>query len=94
LYYDSTNIDSIGIEGDILYSNFVEYLISEYIEIINVNIRRSNRDAKDAKRCEKCGTEFQLSKSLNMHISKCNGVNRGYLPFVPKGSKADRVSEW
>lgn len=93
-YYDSTNISTIDIEEDILYIQYVEYLISEYIEMANIEIRRHNRQCKEARKCEKCGTEFQLAKSRNMHHSKCNGVNRGYLPFVSKGSKADRTSEW
>jgi hypothetical protein len=71
----------------------IEYAVSEYIAIENIPILKDNRANRELRTCAKCGTEFQRFASHNMHTSKCNGVNRGYVRFVKK-EHVEKNSEW
>lgn len=90
--------EDISFRMDMMYtywlSKTIEYAVSEYIAMRNVPILRHNRENREMRTCDKCGTEFQRLKSKNLHVSKCNGMNRGYIQFVPREAPGEKTSEW
>lgn len=75
-------------------SKTIEYAAAEYIAMRNIPILKHNRENRAMRTCELCGTEFQRLKSKNIHVPKCNGLNRGYIQFVPKEAPGEKNSEW
>lgn len=74
-------------------SKTIEYAAAEYIAMRNIPILKHNRENRQMRTCELCGTEFQRLKSKNIHVPKCNGMNRGYIQFVQK-EVVEKTSEW
>jgi hypothetical protein len=77
-----------------VYNSYIEFCVEEFVATINISINQANRGSLSNRTCDKCGTVFQKNKSRNMHYSKCNGINRGYVvpkPYVPQ---AEKTSDW